>query len=90
MANYNVGNIEIGIVSNSSEGLKGIDKTIEKLKKFKEIDKNLQQVFLRVNQLANAFVKIKDIKLGDFRGQLQGITEATKNMVNGLNSLVAF
>ena len=87
MANYNVGNIEIGIVSNSSEGLKGIDKTIEKLKKFKEIDKNLQQVFLRVNQLANAFVKIKDIKLGDFRGQLQGITEATKNMVNGLNSL---
>ena len=87
MANYNVGNIEIGIVSNSSEGLKGIDKTIEKLKRFKEIDKNLQNVFLRVNQLANGFKKLEKLKIDNLNVQIDRVVEATKRLANGLGDV---
>lgn len=87
MANYNVGNIEIGIISNSSEGLKGIDRTIEKLKRFKEIDKNLQNVFLRVNQLANGFKKLEKLKIDNLNGQIDNVVEATKKLSNGLSDI---
>ena len=50
MAQYNVGNIEIGVISNSKQALSGIDKTLAKLQEFKVIDKNLQNIFLRINQ----------------------------------------
>ena len=87
MANYNVGNIEIGVVTNSSEGLKGIDKTIEKLKRFKEIDKNLQNVFLRVNQLANGFKKLEKLKIDRLNTQIDSVVGATTRLAKGLDKI---
>ena len=58
MANYSVGNIEIGITGKNSNALKSIDETIAKLKEFKTIDKDLKKTFESVNKLSNSFEKL--------------------------------
>lgn len=66
MANYNVGNIEIGILSKNNNSLDEIDQTIAKLQKFKAIDKDLQNVFSSINKLSNGFKKLANFKVNDF------------------------
>ena len=55
---YNVGNIEIGIISSNDRAIKNLEIVISKLKSFKQIDKNTQNTFNSMNKLANALDKI--------------------------------
>ena len=93
MANYNVGNIEIGVISSSKGVLKNIDETIKKLQEFKKIDKDLQSTFSSVNKLANAFNKIAKLDISKLANQIQGISQNTQTLVSnlaGLNSTQGF
>lgn len=87
MANYNVGNIEIGVTSNSTKAVSSLDKVISKLKEFKSIDKNLQNVFLRVNQLSNGLKNLANIDVGNVSNKIENVASATKKMVDGLASI---
>ncbi len=87
MANYNVGNIEIGVTSNSTKAVSSLDKVISKLKEFKSIDKNLQNIFLRVNQLSNGLKNLANIDVGKVSNKIENVAEATKKMVDGLVSI---
>lgn len=75
MANYNVGNIEIGISAKSTDLFSEIDKTITKLKDFERIDSNLQNVFNSINKLANAFKKFEKM---DFRNIYSSFNTLTR------------
>lgn len=87
MANYNVGNIEIGVISSSAKALSSLDQTIAKLKEFKKIDKNLQDIFLRINQLANGLKKLEKINIAVLNYQIEGITKSTKTLVEELSKI---
>ena len=87
MANYNVGNIEIGVISNSANALSGLDKTIAKLQEFKKIDSTLQNIFLRINQLSNGLTKISKINVDVLNSKISEVTKASKEFVEKLSSI---
>ncbi len=87
MANYNVGNIEVGITSNSKNAIKSFDDTIKKLQEFKVIDKNLQNIFLRINQLGNGIKRLANADLTALNGKIDGITKGATELVNKFNGL---
>ena len=87
MANYNVGNIEIGIISSPGKTLSSFDKVIDRLQEFKKIDKNLQNIFFRINQLGNGLRRIENIDVSSLDGQIEGISKATGQLVSKLQSI---
>ena len=87
MANYNVGNIEIGILTNSPNTLSDIDKTISKLQEFKHIDKTIQSVFRSINQLGNGLKKIQNLDFNIINSKIDGIVSSTKTLVAELSKI---
>ena len=80
MANYNVGNIEIGVISNSAKALSSLDKTIAKLQEFKKIDATLQNIFLRINQLGNGLTKISKINVDVLNSKIENADSVIANL----------
>ena len=62
MANYNVGNIEIGLISNTGTVVKDIDLLIRQINKIERLDKAVQDSFNSINKLGNGLNKIERIK----------------------------
>lgn len=87
MANYNVGNIEIGVISNSAKALSGLDKTIAKLQEFKKIDSTLQNIFLRINQLGNGLIKISKINVEALNSKISDVAKTTEEFSNRLSNV---
>ena len=87
MADYNVGNIEIGIKSSNLKALEGIDKTISKLQDFKKIDKELQNIFLRINQMSNGFSKLSKININPLNQKITEISKSANQFVAALSSM---
>lgn len=87
MANYNVGNIEIGVISDSSKALSSLDKVIAKLQEFKKIDSTLQNVFLRINQLGNGLTKISKINVDVLNSKISDVAKSSEEFVNRLSSI---
>lgn len=87
MANYNVGNIEIGVISNSAKALSGLDKTIAKLQEFKKIDTTLQNIFLRINQLGNGLTKISKINVDVLNSKISDVAKSSEEFVNRLSNI---
>ena len=86
MANYNVGNIEIGVISSNKNVITNLDRTINKLKEFKKLDKNLQDTFLRVNQLANGVTKLSKVNLSSVTNNLKEVSSLLNNLNTKMNS----
>lgn len=87
MANYSVGNIEIGVMSNSAKALSNIDLVINKLQEFNKIDKNLQNIFLRINQLGNGLTKLSKINVETLNSKIGDISKSTESLVNKLSQI---
>ena len=87
MANYNVGNIEIGVISNSEKALSSLDKTIAKLQEFKKIDATLQNIFLRINQLGNGLTKISKINVDVLNSKISDVAKSSEEFVNRLSNI---
>ena len=87
MADYNVGNIEIGIKSSSLKALEGIDKTISKLQEFKKIDKELQNIFSSINKLTNGFSKLSKLNVNPLNNKITEISKSADLFVKSLSSL---
>ena len=87
MANYNVGNIEIGVISSSAKALSSLDQTIAKLKEFKKIDKNLQNIFLRINQLANGFKTLSKLNLTGLSYSLESMSKSATELTEKFNKI---
>ena len=87
MANYNVGNIEIGVISNSAKALSGLDKTIAKLQEFKKIDSTLQNIFLRINQLSNGLIKMSKINVDVLKSKISDVAKTTEELSNKLSNI---
>ena len=87
MANYNVGNIEIGVISNSAKALSGLDKTIAKLQEFKKIDSTLQNIFLRINQLGNGLIKISKINVEALNSKISDVAKTAEEFSNRLSNV---
>lgn len=87
MANYNVGNIEIGITGTNRNALSSIDETISKLQEFRKIDKELQKVFVSVNKLTNAFDKLSKLNTNTLSFRIEEISKATGDLNNKLSNI---
>lgn len=87
MANYNVGNIEIGITGTNRNALSSIDETISKLQEFRKIDKELQKVFGSVNKLTNAFDKLSKLNTNNLSFRIEEISKATGDLNNKLSNI---
>ena len=87
MANYNVGNIEIGVISTTKSALNGIDKIIAKLQEFNKIDKSIQTTFNSINKLANAFVKLGKINVDNLKNNISQISGVVKSLNDSLSSV---
>lgn len=86
MANYNVGNIEIGVITSSKNVVSNLDVIINKLKDFKKIDKGLQDTFLRVNQLANGISKMSKVDLSPLTNNLKNVSTLLNNLNTRMNN----
>ena len=87
MADYNVGNIEVGIKANSSNTISQLDQLINKLQDFKKIDKDLQNTFNSVNKLSNGFNKLSKLKINDLGSKINETSKATKELSGNLSSI---
>lgn len=87
MANYNVGNIEIGITGTNKNALSSIDETISKLQEFRKIDKELQKVFGSINKLTNAFDKLSKLNTNNLSFRIEEISKATEDLNNKLSNI---
>ena len=76
MANYNVGNIEIGVVSNSKSAISSIDKIISKLRELDKVSKSLN-----VDSIKNITDTINGISTQS------NFTDATKSLSKFINAL---
>lgn len=87
MANYTVGNIEIGVMTDTAKALSNIDVVIQKLQEFNKIDKDLQNVFLRINQLGNGLTKISKINIETLNSKIGEISKSTDSLVKKLSQI---
>ena len=87
MANYNVGNIEIGITGTNKNALSSIDETISKLQEFRKIDKDLQKTFGSVNKLTNAFDKLSKLNTNNLGFKISEISNATTQLNEKLSNI---
>lgn len=87
MANYNVGNIEIGILSDSTKALQSLDKVISKLQEFGKIDKNVQTVFQRINNLSNGLKKMNELDTSKLTTKIKDVAGATVEMTKKFNEI---
>lgn len=84
---YSVGNIEIGIKTSNLKALEGIDKTISKLQDFKKIDHELQNIFLRINQMSNGFSKLSKININPLNQKITEISKSAEQFVASLSTM---
>lgn len=87
MANYNVGNIEVGVVSSTSAVASDIDKLIKTINKIERLDKAIQDSFVSINKLGNGLVKIQKINLSHLTTQFDKISSATQILNDKLSSI---
>lgn len=87
MANYNVGNIEIGIVSNSSKAINNLDAVISKLQEFSKIDKKIQETFNSINKLSNGLKKINQLDTSVLESKIASISQLTLGLTQNLNKI---
>lgn len=87
MADYNVGNIEIGIKSTSINSIKDIDQVIAKLQEFKKIDKDVQNVFNSINKLSNGFAKLSTLNITPLSNKISELSKLTDQFATTLSSL---
>lgn len=87
MANYNVGNIEIGILSDSTKALSSLNKVISKLQEFGKIDKNVQTVFQRINNLSNGLKKMNELDTTQLTSKIKDVSSATVEMTKKFNEI---
>ena len=89
MANYNVGNIEIGITGSNSNALKSIDETISKLKEFKKLDKDLKNAFGSVNNLSESFNKLEKTNLKQVSNGIKDISSSANKAGSLMSKLMS-
>lgn len=87
MANYNVGNIEVGVISSSSVVASDIDKLIKTINKIEKLDKAIQDSFISINKLGNGLVKIQKINLSHLTTQFDKISSATQVLNEKLSNI---
>lgn len=87
MANYNVGNIEVGVVSSTSAVASDIDKLIKTINKIERLDKAIQDSFISINKLGNGLVKLQKINLDNLTGKFDKISSATQILNDKLSSI---
>ena len=87
MANYNVGNIEIGLISNTGTVVKDIDLLIRQINKIERLDKAVQDSFNSINKLGNGLNKIERIKMEGIASQFERISLSTKKLNTELNGI---
>lgn len=87
MANYNVGNIEIGLISNTGTVVKDIDLLIRQINKIERLDKAVQDSFNSINKLGNGLNKIERIKMEGIANQFERISLSTKKLNTELNGI---
>lgn len=87
MANYNVGNIEVGVISSTSEVASDIDKLIKTINKIERLDKAIQDSFVSINKLSNGLFKLQRINLDNLTGKFDKISSATQILNEKLSSI---
>lgn len=87
MSNYNVGNIEVGVISSSSVVASDIDKLIKTINKIEKLDKAIQDSFISINKLGNGLVKIQKINLSHLTTQFDKISSATQVLNEKLSNI---
>lgn len=89
MPNYNVGNIEIGILSNSDKALKTLDLVIAKIQGMDNATKSAIKSFDSVNRLANGLVKLNKIDFGITNKQFDETVSSLSSVITRLNQIQA-
>ena len=87
MANYNVGNIEVGVISSTSAVASDIDKLIKTINKIERLDKAIQDSFVSINKLGNGLVKIQKINLSQLTTQFNKISSSTQVLNEKLSNI---
>lgn len=84
MANYNVGNIEVGVISSSKNALSGIDKTIAKLRELDKVEKSLSSQ--NIDKATISLENLGKVNLPDFSKQVKSISKLN-NVITKLSQL---
>lgn len=78
MANYNVGNIEIGVQVNNKNSVSEINTLIQKINQIERLDKAVQDSFISINKLSNGLLKLQKTDLNNLTSRFEQISNATK------------
>lgn len=87
MANYNVGNIEIGIMTSNKNVGDNITALVNQLNKLNSLNKSVQDTFITINKLGNGLQKIQKLNFDFLKKQFDGIAISTKTLNEKLNSI---
>lgn len=87
MANYNVGNIEIGVIANSKDTISSIDRLIKQLNKLDTLNKSVENTFMTINKLGNGLNKIQRLNFDYLQGQFVKVSESTKVLNDKLSGI---
>lgn len=82
MAQYNVGNIEIGVISNSKQALSSLDKTINKLQKLDKVNTTTKEIKNNLSKLD--FSKMINI------GKLYLLFNYSKRIVSNIAKFIGY
>lgn len=86
MANYSVGNIEIGLVS-SSKVVDDIGNLIKKLNQLESLNKNIKETFTSINKLSNGLVKMQKLDFQNINSQFAKVSESTRKLNEDLSNI---
>lgn len=87
MANYNVGNIEVGVISSSNSVSKDLDNLLKNINKIERLDKAVRDSFISINKLGNGLNKIQRINMTNINSQFEKISHSTKTLNEKLNGI---
>lgn len=87
MANYNVGNIEIGVITDVKNSASQINTLIQKINQVEKLEKSIQDSFISINKLSNGIRKLEKTNLNSLTSKFNQISSATKSLNANLSNI---